>query len=389
MEQAVEDKEKQALTIVRGLVIPEYTINYQPTYSDQDALISAVSELLETTPATTPEQIVSFRDELAHIGLANGHSRLDIVGSCHEEVKLRVPEMDIKELVDPIIIEHGVVLESDPDALHAQRTAGQSVKPRSNEFEELSDGERVLSFFGEGVNDSGYTQRNPDPSRMVSMALQARDITETVQESLGEHIPIAHEMLLLAYEEAFVRIDENTGKKYLLSADLPWIGVRTNDPDGPHVELLSKVDNAVGVKIGPNSDATHIKRLAEKLNPNDELGKLVFMLRIGDDVIKTLEILEAIQLYAPTTLILFDIHAVTKPNKDGIKVRCVQDVISQARLLHKLCRGVGLAFHGHHLETTTEDRYECVDTPDELPKHPGKVDPRLNSRQLRHVLTEV
>lgn len=389
MKQAVENREQQALTIVKGLVTPEYSRNYQPTYSNQDTLINAVSELLETTPATTPQQIDSFRNELAHIGLTNGHSRLNIVGSCHEEVKLRVPELDIEELVDPVLTEHGIVFESDPDALHVQRSAGQSVKPRSNEFEELGGGKRVLSFFGEGVNGAGYSQREPDPTRMVSMALQARDITHAIEESIGEHIPVAHEMLLLAYEEAFVRIDARTGKKYLLSADLPWIGVRTNDPDGPHVELLSNVENAAGVKIGSSSDAAHIKRLAEKLNPNDEPGKLVFMLRVGENVNKTVEILDAIQRYAPNALILFDIHAVTKPNKDGIKVRCVQDVVSQARLLQRLCKTVGLTFHGHHLETTTEDRYECVDTPDELPKHPGKVDPRLNSRQLRHVLTEV
>lgn len=384
METTSLSPHQQAKNIMSRLDTPDYSVNFQPTYPNQDALLAAIAELLETTPATSIENVRSLRQKLAGYAV-----QADITGSCHETVRLSDPVLDIAELTSTALTERQIAADSGREALYIHRGAGQSVKPRSDEFEELASGLLIPSFMGHGVNDRDPDHRTPDPTRMVAMALQARDLTGGIQDQIGEHIPQAHEALLLAYEQAFIRIDDDTGQRYLLSADLPWIGMRTNNPDRVHVALLSTIENPVGVKIGSTSDSVHIQQLSERLNPMQQEGKLIFMLRIGDDVAKTREILDAIKIHAPTALIMYDIHGATRTNEQGQKIRCVQEVIRQIHLLQELCQLVGTTFNGLHLETTVEDRYECVDTPTEEPLHKGDVDPRLNKIQTKRVLQAV
>jgi 3-deoxy-7-phosphoheptulonate synthase len=226
---------------------------------------------------------------------------------------------------------------------------------------------------------------------MVATAIQARDVEAGLTEAVGEHVPATHEALLLAYEMSFVHVDPETGRQYLLSTDIPWIGKRTNDPDGEHVALLAAVANPVGVKLGSDATAEDILAYQERLNPEGTPGKLIFMLRIGQDAEALHTVLDAIKAHAPESVVMYDLHGSTRVAADGkTKIRCVVDIIEEIKTAAMACRAAGLKLHGLHLETTTDDsRLECVDEPNQMPTDYGSVDPQLNPAQTIRILKEV
>lgn len=364
----------------------DYSTNYQPHYEDGDALLDAVEELHSTEAVTTPRQVDALQSELTKLAIGESDRPIIITGRCAEEVNLETP---IETLVSMAVSERQLVLAALPKAIAVQRNRGQNFKPRSAATE-VVDGQEVASYMGDGINSPDAEHRSPDPSRLVSAAVQARDLEAGMTDTVGEHVPAAHEALSLAYEHSFVRVDPETGDKYLASADLPWIGKRTNDIDGEHVALLAEVANPIGIKIGPDSTPEQIAALQAKLNPDQIPGKLVFMLRMGpknEAVMR--EVVGAIRDHAPQSVVMYDIHGVTRTAPTGEKIRYTGDIIDDIRMTATVLRESGLKLHGLHLETTPDDtRLECVDEPDQLPTHPGGVDPQLNPRQLTHVLEQ-
>jgi 3-deoxy-7-phosphoheptulonate synthase len=384
-ELAYSAASPEALRIFNELPTPDYSRNYQPTYKDQNALLGAIHELCETRAVTAPRQVDSLRDTLAAIALNELDSPIAITERCAEPVSLELP---LETLAEQAYNSRQQVLSIIPNALVIQRNRGQVTKPRSAFMQSLPGGLSVVSYMGDAVNGEAIDKREPEPSRMVGAAIQARHLEARLTELAGEHVPAAHEALLLPYEKSFIRKEGN--KSFLLSADLPWIGKRTNAVDGDHVAMLSEVENPIGIKIGPNSTAEHIKQLQERLNPYGEPGKLVFMLRMGrSDSAVADEVLDGIKEYALNSLIMYDIHGVTETAPTGEKIRLVGNIISQIKDLSIACGRAGLKLHGVHLETIADEtRLECVDEPGQLPTHPGGVDPQLNPRQLQRVLSE-
>ncbi len=359
-----------------------YTDHYQPTYEDEAALRDAVDMLRSMETPTNAENITRLRKELASI--ACGEEVVVILeGRCAEPLDMS-GETDALvantlvgvETVDRVMGESGV--------LHIRRGSGQKVKPRSSEFERTATGELIASYMGDGVNEVSVDGRTPDPRRMVAMAEQAFKLQSTLDELAGHHVPSAHEALLLPYERSL--LTTVGGKNYLLSADLPWIGMRTNGIDDAHVELLEGIENPVGVKIGADSDAEHIKGLVERLDGHLP-GKLVFMLRVESDKQEQLAvILDAIREHAPQSVLLYDIHGTTQ-TINGKKIRAVENINHEIEDLAATCKEHELKLHGVHLETIGDDnRLECVETVNDVPTHPGGVDPQLNPRQLEEVL---
>lgn len=376
-----------ATAIVNALPEPQYAENFQPLF-EHNALIEAVHELRSTHAVTTPHNVMELKNTLAAIGKGALSRPVVIVASCHEDVDLTVPT---ERLATEAVQIHDAVQRSNmSDPFIILRNRGQNTKPRSNEFEVVDD-RKLASFMGNAVNGKEVTQRTPDPSRMVAAAVQARDLEDNLQDHFGSHIPAAHEALLLAYESGFLVEDEATQQQFLLSADLPWIGVRTNQPESAQVALLQGVSNPIGVKLGDETTAEHIKVLQMTLNPNAEAGKMVYMPRFGlNNIGKAATVLASIHDNDPESIILYDLHGSTRTTEDGTKLRVVSELIEEIQLLASACRAHDLRLHGVHLETMHDDeRIECVDMPHQRPTHPGNVDPRLNPRQTTAILNAI
>lgn len=372
--------------VVQQMVEASYPDNYQPEYEDKIALHDAIHELHITDAVTTPRDVDAVTHKLSQLVEGGQQGPLLIIGNCNESVEAKTPIATLRERMQSLL---GVVACSTvgDNALTVLRGFGQSNKPRSKQHETLADGSRVESYMGDMVNGRAEHDRSPDPTRMVATALQARDVAADLTTALGNHVPAAHETLLLPYEESFIRTDLKTGKDYLLSADIPWIGLRTNTPEGEHVKLLARVENPVGIKIGAGTTAEHIKQLSTILNPDAAPGKLILMLRLGLDKHAELpELLEAIGAHARGSVLMYDIHGATKTRADGAKLRLVDDIVEEITLLSQACETAGLRLHGLHLEAMSDDaRNECADTPDQN-LDDGNIDPQLNPRQLAYVL---
>ncbi len=373
-------------TIVDSLPTGSYDTTFQPRYTDQAALVRAVREIQATTPVTTHEHIMELRRQFCEIALGQAATFIVIEGSCAESVRLEQP---IDPIVDQTAIRRdavfrGVASQShSTGVLHIVRDRGQAVKPRSSAIEQ-SGSTIIDSYFGDGVNDIATSKRTPDPSRMVAMALQARDLNDAYTNRFGTHVPAAHEALLMPYEMA--RIQDG----YNVSADLPWIGMRTNTLDHPIVHMLTGIQNPIGVKIGADSTTAHIKGLDAMLNPEREDGKLAFMLRVETEASRRLdEILAAIASLRSRPVVMYDIHGVTTTNNHGEKIRSVPAILGQVARLASACQSHNITLNGLHLETMADSTHrECVDHHDDRPTRPGFVDPRLNPRQLETIVRQ-
>lgn len=359
----------------------EYADHQQPTYRDRRELGRAAERLVCLPGLTTPDNIHGLRDTLADVGTGYDQRLVVVEGRCNDPVGNVAGRIG-----DAMVRRHVVEYDQDGNPRNVIHIARQhnSAKPRSSAIETIN-GVQVVSYMGDAVNGMAPDQRDPDPQRMVIAAEEALQMEQIMRGQ--PHVPAAHEALLLPFERSFVR--QVDGKRYLLSADLPWIGMRTNGSNGRHwghVELLQDIENPVGVKIGASSDADHIKELVARLDGHLP-GKLTFMLRVGPhDQDRLPEIIDAIHDHAPESVLLYDIHGTTTTNEKGQKVRAVRSINAEIISLAALCASRG-RLHGVHLETIGDSsRRECVETPDQEPTHPGGVDPQLNPPQFAAVL---
>lgn len=378
-----DERIERAQTMVTALPTPDYMNNFQVTY-DVTNLIEAMAENLSIGGVAQPAEIDSLSAEIAAVGTKESDRPIIITNSCAEEIHVdeRIGELAQKTLVELAIIRQSQLI--DPIAI--QRICGQFVKPRSSMTEEVA-GKTVTSYMGDGINGRDPGDREPDASRLVSGAIQSRDLQQFLTEDTKQPVLTAHEALSLPYEVPFVRIDPETGKKYLQSAHLPWIGKRTNQLGGVHLDLLAEVENTVGIKVGADSNAGHIAGIAKKLNPDDLPGKIAFMIRMSrKDEARLKPILTAIKDHAPESVVLYDIHGVTRTRQDGKKVRLRGEILGLIENLAHACGQVGLRLNGLHLETMTiPGRFECIDHVGQTPAE-GSVDPRLNPEQTKYIL---
>lgn len=385
MKMSRQERLLHASDLADNLPVPDYAVNYQVEYNRTE-LIEAMAENLSTQGVAKTQEIDALRTELAEVGSGASDRPVVITNSCAEEIKLDQPidQISKKTLEELRVIDASNLV--NPIAI--QRICGQFFKPRSS-MTEVINGQEVFSYMGDGINTKVSPRpeyRTPDVTRLVAGALQSRDLQAALTYRKGSHVLTAHEALSLPYELPFKRIGPN-GNKYLQSAHLPWIGMRTNQLAGVHLELLSGIENPVGIKIGANSNEKHIAGIAKTLNPDDLPGKLVFMVRIGQkDAVRLNPVLKAIKSHAPKSVIMYDIHGVTKTREDGKKVRLVGDILHSIMDLSQECSTVDLRLNGLHLETTNiRKRLECIDHPDQRPMD-GSVDPRLNPRQTKYIL---
>jgi 3-deoxy-7-phosphoheptulonate synthase len=416
----------------------------QPEWPDPDALERAVTELRTLPPLVFAGEARSLQQSLARV--AEGEGFLLHAGDCAESFA----EFSADGIRDKlkVILQMSVALmySTGVPTVKIGRIAGQFAKPRSSPVEQRGD-VSLPSFRGDMVNDFAFETgaRAPDPARMVRGYHQAAatlnllraftkggfaDLREIHKwnlefvatsrqgrryEMLAAEIDRAlrfmgacgidldtevqlhevdfytsHEALLLWYEEALTRRDSLTNRWYDCSAHLLWVGERTRQPDGAHIEFLSGVQNPVAVKLGPGATPEETVELCRRLDPARTPGRLTLVSRMGSQRVREAlpPLLSAVRRAGhPVVWACDPMHGNTFQHDNGYKTRHFDEVMSELEGFFTACRRADVWPGGVHIELTGADVTECLGGADEvLPEHLDQryetaCDPRLNARQ--------
>jgi 3-deoxy-7-phosphoheptulonate synthase len=413
---------------------------HQPTWPEQSA-VERVSGELSSLP---PLVFAGEADVLtAHLGAAGrGEAFLLQGGDCAETFAEATAD-NIRNKIKTIL-QMAVVLTygGSLPVVKMGRMAGQYAKPRSSD-EETRDGVTLPAYRGDAVNayDFSPESRVPDPRRLVEAYHRSaatlnlirafttggfadlRRVHEwnrgfTANPAYARYEEVAgaidramrfmaacgadfdalrtveffssHEALLLDYERPLTRIDSRTGTAYDCSAHFLWIGERTRQIDGAHVDFLSRVRNPVGVKLGPTTTADDALALMDKLNPQDVPGRLTFITRMGASRIRDAlpPLLEKVTASGrPVTWVSDPMHGNTITSASGFKTRRFDDVLDEVRGFFEAHRAVGSIPGGLHVELTGDDvtevmgGSEAIDDEGLARRYETLVDPRLNHQQ--------
>ncbi|MFH7320511.1 class II 3-deoxy-7-phosphoheptulonate synthase [Desulfurivibrio sp. D14AmB] len=420
-----------------------FTALQQPNWPDREEHRSALATLAELPPLVFAGEIRDLKRQLAMA--AKGEAFLLQGGDCAESFSLCTAPV-VRELLK-VILQMTVILgyAGGKPVVKVGRIAGQYAKPRSADTE-MVNGVELPSYRGDMVNSSEATPaaRRPDPQRMVRgyflacatmnilrafttggyAALErvhawnnefvksspqgqmydklARNIDQAINfmrvVGLDTNVPqltqasffTSHEALLLGYEEALTRQDSTTGNWYDCSAHMLWIGERTRQVDGAHVEFLRGVNNPIGVKIGPNHDIDDVKRLVNALNPENEPGKLTLIARFGIKKIAEglTPLVRALKGEGFNLVWSCDpMHGNTYTSASGLKTRNFINILEEIRAFFEIHWQEGTVPGGVHFEMTGADVTECVgggrDIVDQelSQRYLTMCDPRLNAEQ--------
>jgi 3-deoxy-7-phosphoheptulonate synthase len=422
----------------------EHPALQQPEWPDPAAAAAALGRLKASPPLVFAGEARDLRDNLAKAieGKAFLLQAGDCVESFNELSTIRIREKLKIMLQMSAVLTYGATLP----VVKVGRIAGQYAKPRSDLYEVVG-GEEIPSFRGHIVNGDERTAeaRVPDPARMVEGYNQAAatlnllraftkggyaDLTQVhlwnkdfvssspegrrydllaseieralqfmaacgidlVKERRLHEVDVftSHEGLLLDYEEGLTREDSLTGDWYDCSAHLLWIGERTRNLDGAHVEFFRGVHNPLGVKLGPAATPADVVALCEALNPDRIPGRLTFYARMGAEGVRELlpPLLRAVRDEGHPVLWASDpMHANTIRTADGVKTRRFDTIMAELEGFFAACWDVGVWPGGVHLEFTGEDVTECLGGADEVfeehlsSRYETLLDPRLNARQ--------
>ena len=414
----------------------------QPAFEDELKLNSVVGQLQNKPPLVTPWEIENLRSQL--VDAAAGNRFLLQGGDCAERFSECRPDIianRLKVLLQmSLVLVYGLRLP----VTRVGRFAGQYAKPRSSDVEE-SNGQVLPSYRGDIVNEPefGRHARRPAPERMIqayehsamtlnyiralgeggfadlhhpeywnlgfvrheSLRQEYQQIVDAILEALHfmEAVstnPIgdvdrvsfytSHEALLLPYEESFTRRALKDAPTYNLSTHFPWIGKRTSHVDGAHVEYARGIRNPLGLKIGPGTTTDGLISLLERLNPDNEAGRITLITRFGANQIADglAPLLAHVEREGRLVLWACDpMHGNTETLSNGIKTRRFDNIKSELEQAFELHADHGTILGGVHLELTGENVTECIggarglEEEDLHRAYQSQVDPRLNGEQ--------
>lgn len=413
-----------------------------PDYPDAARLQAVVDELAGLPPLVTSWEVEALKGKLAQAG--RGEAFLLQGGDCAEsfdDCSVDAITAKLKILLQmSLLLVHGSRLP----VVRVGRMAGQYAKPRSSE-QELRDGVELPSYRGDLVNRAPFTRedRTPDPDLLLrgyeraamtlnfiraladggfadlhhpeywnlefmehaDLADDYHRIVDSIRESIEFMEAIlgrepadlrrvdfytSHEGLSLYYEQAQTRRVPRREGWYNLSTHLPWIGMRTADVDGAHVEYFRGIENPIAVKVGPSMSEEWLLALIDRLNPADEPGRLTLIHRMGDDSVadRLPPLLEAVRRSGRTVTWCCDpMHGNTETVTNGLKTRRFDRILSELRRSFDAHREVGTILGGVHFELTGDDVTECIGGARGLAEadleraYRSRVDPRLNGEQ--------
>jgi len=422
-----------------------FPIKQQPTYQDQESLKAVEEALRGYPPLIFAGESRDLKEQLAKAG--RGEAFIIQGGDCAESFSDFHAD-SIKNLFK-LLLQMSIVMTyaNGKPVVKIGRVAGQFAKPRSSDFEEI-DGVKLPSYRGDIINDIPFTAeaRIPDPKRMLRAYNQSAatlnllrafsrgglaDLNEVHRwnldfikdhplgkkyESLSYQIDKAvtflkaagihgentlqlrqttvftsHEALLLNYEEALTRTDSITDEWYNCAAHMLWIGDRTRELDGAHIEYFRGIKNPIGCKVGPSMEADELVKLTEVLNPENEEGRLNLIVRMGASKISTLfpPLLRAIKAAGKNVVWTIDpMHGNVEKSSTGFKTRDFDNILSEVKQFMDIHEAEGTVAAGIHLEMTGNDVTECTGsasspiTADTLSdRYHTQCDPRLNAKQ--------
>jgi len=416
----------------------------QPQWPDTGALDNALKQISAFPPLVFAGEARSLQTALGQV--ASGNAFLLQAGDCAESFE-EFSAVNIREKLR-VILQMAVMLtySMGVPVVKVGRIAGQFAKPRSNNTETI-DGVELPVFRGHMVNgpDAHADARIPNPDRLVQAYHQAastlnlvraftkggfadlnrvhawnqefvaqsaegkryEDVASEIERALAfmracgidtetntalhqVDVYTSHEALILGYEEALTRQDSLTGGWYDCSAHMLWIGERTRQLDGAHVEFLRGVGNPLGCKIGKTTDVDYVLSLCETLNPARIPGRLTLISRMGaNDVEEALRpLLRAVRDAGhPVVWACDPMHGNTYSAPNGRKTRHLEDIIKEITGFVKAHRAEGTWPGGIHIELTGENVTECLGGSEGLgnddldTRYETVCDPRLNARQ--------
>ncbi|EEA8817767.1 3-deoxy-7-phosphoheptulonate synthase class II [Campylobacter upsaliensis] len=420
-----------------------YPIKQQPVYPYENTLKENLERLEKLPPLVFAGEVRQLKKSLAKV--AKKEAFLLQGGDCAESFE-NFGANNIRDMFK-ILLQMAIVLTfaGGCPVVKIGRIAGQFAKPRSADYEELN-GVSLPSYRGDIINGFEFSEkaRIADPKRMLEAYYQSAttlnllrgfakgglaDLREVQRwnlgfvkkselhkqyEDLSEKISSAlafmeacginanntpnlrevslytsHEALLLPYEEALTRVDSLSGDFYDCSAHMLWIGERTREIDGAHVHFLSGVKNPLGVKIGPNAKAQDIINLSNKLNPDNEEGRLNIIVRMGADKIASNlpSIFKELKKEGLNLIYSIDpMHGNTVKVGD-FKTREFDKIMQEVRYFFEVAISEGVYPGGVHLEMTGQDVTECTGGASNVTaqnlqnRYETQCDPRLNADQ--------
>ena len=413
----------------------------QPEWPDPARVGDVTAELAEEAPLVLAGECDQLTERLAAVAageafvLQGGDCAETFSGSAADSVRAKIETL----LQMALVLTYAAAVP----VVKIGRMAGQFAKPRSRPTESR-DGVELPAYRGDAVNDFEFTPeaRRPDPARLlqaynsaagtlnlcrafasggyadlhqahawnqdfvaqspagqryeqlageIDRALAFMKACGADSEELhGVELYASHEALLLDYERALTRIDIRTGLPYDLSAHLVWIGERTRDPNGAHVEFCRQIRNPIAVKLGPTVSADDAIALVERLNPGREPGRLTFITRMGAGEIRNVlpQLVEKVTEHgAPVAWVCDPMHGNTYEAPSGHKTRRFDHILDEVAGFFEVHRALGTHPGGIHVEFTGDDVTECIGGGHEIAeeelndRYETACDPRLNRRQ--------
>jgi 3-deoxy-7-phosphoheptulonate synthase len=416
------------------------TAAQQPTWTDAVKLQAARDELSVLPPLVFAGEVDTLRNRLA--AAAEGKAFLLQGGDCAETFADATADR-IRNRVKTIL-QMAVVLMygASMPVVKMGRMSGQFAKPRSSDTETRGD-ITLPAYRGDAVNGYDFTaeSRATDPNRMVrayhtsastlnlirafttggfadlrsvhewnkgftenpaniryeqlateiDRAIKFMDACGADFEALkATEFYVSHEALLFDYERPMTRIDSRTGNPYATSGHFLWVGERTRQIDGAHIDFMSRIRNPIGVKLGPTTEVADVMALIEKLDPNREPGRLTFITRMGASQIRDQlpKLVEAVKKSDAKPLWITDpMHGNGITTKNGYKSRRFDDVMDEVQGFFEVHRAMGTFPGGIHIELTGDDVAEClggsemIDEKTLESRYESLCDPRLNHMQ--------
>ncbi|MFP6744078.1 MAG: 3-deoxy-7-phosphoheptulonate synthase class II [Alphaproteobacteria bacterium] len=422
----------------------KFPIGQQPQWPDKAALAAVEDRLKVSPPLVFAGEARRLKAQLGNV--AEGRAFLLQGGDCAESFAEFHPD-NIRDTFR-VLLQMAVVLTygANCPVVKVGRMAGQFVKPRSGDTEIQGDME-LPSYRGDMVNAIEFTPeaRTPDPERLLRGYAQSAatlnllrafaqggyaDLHQVqrwnhsfvahspqgeryaeIAERIGDALDFmeacgvtsatapqlsatdfytSHEALLLSYEQAMTRVDSTTGDWYDCSAHMLWIGDRTRQLDGAHVEFLKGVGNPIGMKAGPTLDPDDLLHIIDTLNPENEPGRLTLIARMGADNVEAglAPLVRAVKAEGRTVVWACDpMHGNTIKSSNGYKTRPVSRILDEVSGFFAVHQAEGTHAGGVHFEMTGQDVTECIGGAQDITerslsdRYHTHCDPRLNASQ--------